>query len=109
MPSSRLAPAIARSVAALAAAVATTFAAPSAAHAQKQLQGFAVERLYMSAPGGGWIVMDDLAMRGGLGGAFSLATGYAYKPLVLTDGTQHLAVVKDQGFIDVGAAVSFGT
>src|SRR5260370_39812697 len=40
-------------------------------------QGFAVERFYPSAPGGGWFVMDALDLRGGLGGALALTTGYA--------------------------------
>ncbi len=38
------------------------------ARAQLQAQGFAVERFYPSAPGGGWMVMDDLSMRGRFGG-----------------------------------------
>src|SRR5258708_12044189 len=52
-----------------------------AARAQQQAQGFAVERLYQSAPGAGWIVMDDLSLHGGLGGALSLSPGYAHRPL----------------------------
>jgi hypothetical protein len=84
---------------------ATTYA--SRARAQQQPQGFAVERLYQSAPGGGWFVMDDLDMRGGLGGAVALTTGYAMKPLRVTDGSQHLAVVSDQAFADFGFAVTY--
>ena len=41
------------------------------ARAQQQAEGFGVERLYLSAPGGGWFVMDSLDMRGGLGGAMA--------------------------------------
>src|ERR1700722_8370307 len=51
------------------------------ADAQQQPSGFAVERLYQSAPGGGWFVMDDLDMTGRLGGAVSLTSGYARNPL----------------------------
>src|SRR3984957_8484784 len=53
----------------------------SLADAQQQPSGFAVERLYQSAPGGGWFVMDDLDMTGRLGGAVSLTSGYARNPL----------------------------
>jgi len=73
----------------------------------QQAQGFALERFYPSAPGGGWFVMDDLDMHGGLGGALSLTAGYAHDPLVVTDGTQHVGVVADQGFFDLGAAVTY--
>lgn len=82
---------------------------PSLAHAQLQPQGFAVERLYPSAPGGGWFVMDDLSMEGGLGGAVSLTTGYARNPLVVAvaGGTQRLVVVSGDAFADVGVAVTY--
>jgi hypothetical protein len=79
----------------------------TSARAQQQAQGFALERLYGSAPGGGWVVMDDLDMRGGLGGALALSSGYAYKPLVIDDGSQHVAVVRHQAFADIGAAITF--
>lgn len=79
----------------------------SRARAQEHPQGFAVERFYPSGPGGGWFVMDDLAMHGGLGGVAAVTGGYALKPLRVTDGTQHLAVVSDQAFVDVGLAVTY--
>jgi hypothetical protein len=81
---------------------------PPFAHAQQQAAGFAVERLYQSAPGGGWFVMDDLDISGRLGGAIALSSGYARNPLVITgpDG-QVLAVVKEQAFLDIGAAVTY--
>jgi hypothetical protein len=89
------------------AAVVTAGAARSTrAEAQQPTQGFAVERLYLSAPGGGWLVMDDLSMHGGLGGAVSLTTGYARNPLRVTDGTQHVAVVSDEAFADFGFAAT---
>src|ERR1700685_3919264 len=80
---------------------------PSLADAQQQPSGFAVERLYQSAPGGGWFVMDDLDIGGRLGGAVSLTSGYARNPLVITgpDGKK-LAVVSEEAFVDFGAAIT---
>jgi len=51
--------------------------------------------------------MDDLDMRGGLGGVMALTSGYAMKPLRVTDGSQHLAVVSDRAFADFGFAVTY--
>jgi hypothetical protein len=82
-------------------------AAPRRARAQEQARGFAVERFYPSAPGGAWFVMDDLTMRGGLGGALSITGGYARKPLVLSDGLQRIDAVAHQAFADIGAAVTY--
>jgi hypothetical protein len=81
----------------------------SAARAQQQAQGFAVERLYQSAPGAGWFVMDDLSMHGGLGGGLSLSLGYAHRPLQVTspDGSQNLDVVQHQAFARVALAVTY--
>lgn len=73
----------------------------------RQAQGFAVERLYLSAPGGGWVVMDALDMRGRLGGAVSLSSGYALNPLQVTNGNQRVAVVSDEAFTDFGFAVTY--
>jgi hypothetical protein len=80
---------------------------PSLANAQ-QAAGFAVERLYQSAPGAGWFVMDDLDISGRLGGAISLTSGYARTPLVITrpDGKQKLALVSEEAFVDFGAAIT---
>ena len=102
MPSSR-----ARGLFAVALVAATAFA--SRAGAQQQPQGFAVDRLYMSAPGGGWFVMDDLDISGRLGGAVALTSGYARNPLVITDpdSKQTLAVVSEEAFLDIGAAVTY--
>ncbi len=81
----------------------------SRADAQKQVQGFGVERLYSSAPGGGWFVMDALDMRGGWGGGMKVDTGYAHNPLQIgaNDGSQHVAVVRDQAFVDFGFALTY--
>jgi hypothetical protein len=79
------------------------------APAEAQEQGFGVERFYPSAPGGGWFVMDDLSLRGGLGGAAALSTGYARDPLRITstDGSQHLNLVSDDAFVDLGFAATY--
>jgi hypothetical protein len=81
---------------------------PSLADAQQQPSGFAVERFYQSAPGGGWFIMDDLDISGRLGGAISLTSGYARNPLVVTgpDGKQRLAVVSQEAFVDIGGAIT---
>jgi hypothetical protein len=82
---------------------------PSALSAQQQAQGFALERLYPSAPAGGWFVMDDLNMSGGLGGAVSFISGYSRRPLQVKNpnGTQQLSVVSDEVFADIGVAGTY--
>ena len=82
---------------------------PSLAGAQQVVNGFAVERFYPSAPGGGWFVMDDLSMSGGLGGAISLTGGDAVNPLRITgpDGKQRLTLVSQDSFVDLGLAVTY--
>ena len=77
--------------------------------AQSTADGFAVERLYPSAPGGGWFAMDDLNIDGAWGVTIALTSGYARNPLVITgqDGTPRLAVVAAQSFVDVGVAATY--
>lgn len=77
------------------------------AQAQQQVQGFAVERFYSSAPGAGWFAMDTLDMHGSLGGALSLTVGYARNPMRVTDGSQRFAVVSDQAITAIGAALTY--
>jgi hypothetical protein len=77
------------------------------ARAQQQANGFALERLYQSAPGGGWIVMDSLDMHGEFGGVVELTTGYANNPLVVQAGGQSLAVVSSEAFLDFGLAGTY--
>lgn len=92
------------------AAVVSIGACSSRAGAQtkpKAVDGFALERFYPSAPGGGYFVMDALDMRGRLGGALSLTVGNAMLPLQLTSGTQRVAVVSNEAFADFGLAASF--
>jgi hypothetical protein len=107
MPSSRLrAPTLAAlSLAALGAVLSWV----GAADAQQQAQGFAVERFYPSAPGGGWFVMDDLSTRGPLGGVVSVSARYARLPLRVqsSDGAQRLNVVSDEAFVDFGFAATY--
>ena len=75
--------------------------------AEQPAQGFAVERFYPSAAGSGWLVMDDLDMQGGLGGAARLTVGYANNPLVVGSGPGRVAVVADQLGADLGGAVTY--
>jgi hypothetical protein len=77
--------------------------------AQQQPTGFALERFYPSAPGAGWFVMDDLNIGGGLGGAIDLTSGYARNPLVVpsSDGVQRFALVSNEAFVNIGAAVTY--
>jgi hypothetical protein len=82
------------------------FAAPASA-APPAAPGFALERLYQSAPGAGWIVMDSLDMHGTLGGVAALTSGYARNPLEVGRGTEALRVVSDQAFADFGFALTY--
>lgn len=79
------------------------------ARAQQPAQGFDVDRLYLSAPGAGWFVMDSLDMHGGLGGVMSLTTGDAHDPLRVrtTDGSQRLTVVSNLALADFGFAATY--
>jgi hypothetical protein len=89
-------------------AVVLALGAPVAhARAPERPQGFAVERLYPSGPGGGWFVMDDLDIHGGLGGALALTLGYANNPLRVSDGLHRVAVVSDQFSADIAAAITY--
>ncbi|MDB4945467.1 MAG: outer membrane protein OmpA [Labilithrix sp.] len=94
-------------VACLAALLVT--AAGSRAEAQQQARGFGVERLYPSAPGGGWVVMDALDMRGDPGGVVGLSLGYAHVPLRVVDrnGDSRLTVVSAQASADFGFAATY--
>jgi hypothetical protein len=98
-----------RAFAVCVAILAIVFAGPRTARAQQQAEGFGVERLYLSAPGAGWFVMDTLDMKGGLGGVAGLTLGYAHDPLRVqsADGRQHLAVVSDQAFANFGFAATY--
>jgi hypothetical protein len=81
----------------------------STARAQQQAEGFGVERLYLSAPGAGWFVMDTLDMQGGLGGVAGLTMGYSHDALRVktNDDSQHLAVVSNQAFANFGFAATY--
>ena len=88
-------------------AVAVVLALSAPAAAQPQARGFAVERFYPAAPGGGWLVMDDLELHGGLGGVVGVTLSYASNPLRVSDGVNRVAVVSDQAFADIGAAITY--
>jgi hypothetical protein len=96
-----------RSSSALALSAALVWSSVAAGQAAPPV-GFAAERLSLSAPGAGWMVMDALDMQGALGGAAALSGGYAHDPWVVTgsDG-RSTAVVSDQAFADVGVAVTY--
>ncbi|HET9595133.1 MAG TPA: hypothetical protein VFP65_06115 [Anaeromyxobacteraceae bacterium] len=82
---------------------------PARAPAQQQTQGFAVERLYLAAPGNGWFVTSDLNQGDELGGMVSLSTGYAAHPLDVSEpGSASLSVVRAQAFATVGLGVAYG-
>jgi hypothetical protein len=97
---------VARGVLTICAGVALALSARPA-HAQQQAAGFDLERLYTSAPGGGWFVMDALDMHGKLGGAVSAVASYAHNPLRVTDGVQRLTVVSDEAFLQLGFAATY--
>ena len=94
------------SVIALGLTLAAALGGGASAYAQTPAIGFATDRLYTSAPGAGWIVMDDLAMHGPLGGTISGAGDYARDPLHLPAGPR-ANIVSDQGSTRLGVAVTY--
>lgn len=76
--------------------------------AAAQAPGFATERYVASSPGAGWFVMDDLRMKGGLGGALALGLGYSHDALRLHgDDNRDFSVVRDQAFAEFGFAITY--
>ena len=71
--------------------------------------GFGVERLYPSAPGAGWFVMDALDMHGALGGVIAITGSYANEPLRIAsaDGSQRVPVVSSEASALLAAAVTY--
>ena len=106
MTSSRRAPSV-RLAAVAAFSAALALAIPS--HAQAAAEGYAVERLNPGAPGNSWLIMDDLKLEGPLGGAVSVVTGYARRPLRVSvpGNAPSLSVISDQAFVDVGLAILY--
>lgn len=82
---------------------------PHLAEAQQQAQGFAVDRLYLAAPGAGWFAMDALDLHGGLGGVMALTLGYAHDPWRVRsgDGSQRLTVVSNEALAGFGFAATY--
>ncbi len=83
-------------------------ALPSAAAAQQNAAGFALERLTPAPPGAGWFMLDNLDMRGPLGGALAMTGSFAVDPLRVGSGGQRLAVVSREAFVELAAAASYG-
>ena len=81
--------------------------AATTVHAQPAAQGFAVERAYPSAASAGWLVMDDLNIADGLGGALGLTVSYERNPLHVSEGMDSLDVVSDRAFANVGGAITY--
>lgn len=75
--------------------------------AQPPAQGFQVERLYPSAAGAGWLVMDALDQHGGIGGAISFTLGYERNPLRVGSEQSQVAVVQNLMLIDISAALTY--
>jgi hypothetical protein len=93
---------------AVALALAGAYALPRSSQAQtKPAGGFAVDRFYPSAAGGGWLVMDDLDLRGSLGGAVGFTTVYAMKPLRVPGPSGDLDVVSSQVYSDFAFAIGY--
>jgi hypothetical protein len=89
------------------AAVLAVLVLASSARAQRKVQGFNVDRFYPSPAGAGWLVMDDLDLYGGLGGAMGLAFGYGHAPLRIVDGSQRVFVVSNEVVAYFGAAITY--
>ena len=77
------------------------------ARAQTPVEGWASERLYPSAPGAGWFVMDTLDMHGELGGVLALTGRYAQAPVRVSEGGQSLTVVTDAAYTQVAGAITW--
>ena len=91
----------------VAAAVSVTVATGRAHADPPAAPGFAVERLNPAPAGVGWIVMDDLDMQPGLGGALGIAFGYEHEPLHLGTSPDRLDVVSERTVADIAAAVTY--
>src|SRR5689334_13014887 len=89
-------------------AAATTGLWLSAANAQSQPAGFAVDRYDPSERGSDWFANESLDLRGHLRPSAGVVFDYAYKPLVLNDpsGSAKLDVLRHQLFAHVGGAVT---
>jgi outer membrane protein OmpA-like peptidoglycan-associated protein len=86
-------------------AAAAILAAPSADAATTQ--GFALDRFEPSERGSEWFAQDTLDFRGHLRPAAGLVADWGYKPLVIynADGSERTALVENQLFAHIGAAL----
>ncbi len=83
-------------------------ALPASAAAQQAAAGFALERLTPAPPGAGWFTLDNLDMRGPLGGALAMTGSFAADPLRVGSGGERVAVVSRQAFAEIAAAATYG-
>ena len=83
--------------------------AEATAAAQQNAFGHGVDRLYLSAPGAGWFVMDSLAMHGRLSGTFGMTLDYAHDPLRISSaaGARPLPVVANELLTNLGIAATY--
>jgi OmpA-OmpF porin, OOP family len=81
--------------------------ASSQAVAQPTAPGFSVDRFDPAERGSDWFALDSLDLRGRLRPAVGVTLEWARKPLVLygPDGAEQAAIVRDQLFAHVGAAL----
>jgi hypothetical protein len=79
------------------------------AQAEEAAKGFSAERLDGAPPGAAWLVMDDLNLRGKLGGAVTLSGGYARNPFHVesVDRRRYLDVISGQSSLSVGMAILY--
>ena len=70
--------------------------------------GFALDRFEPSERGSEWFAQDTLDLRGHVRAAAGLVGDFGYKPLVIynTDGSERTALVQEQLFVHVGAALN---
>ncbi|MGZ3424687.1 MAG: OmpA family protein [Polyangiales bacterium] len=79
----------------------------SSNQASAQQQGFALDRFEPSDRGSDWFHLDSLDLRGNVRPAIGATFDWAHRPLVLVkaDGNGDTALVKDQYFLHIGAAI----
>ncbi|MDH5673232.1 MAG: OmpA family protein [Myxococcales bacterium] len=76
--------------------------------ARAQGEGFAIDRYSPAEAGSDWFAAESLDLRGQLRPAASLTLDWGHKPLVLYDanGDELAAVIEDQVFVHLGAALN---
>ena len=87
--------------------LATTLLVGSPAHAQKHSTGFALERFVPSAPGAGWLALDDLAIPRHLTGVISIGGTYAHDPWRIDTPGGTVPVVAHEATASISGSVSY--